>query len=415
MKKLKRTYTRCAGLTALVLLALLIAGSFADLPISRFLYPGHESSFGQFFAAFGELPAFALLASCGVLLIVRRGEFRPELHMILLAFGVCLIAGSVFLSIHEATDNVPALPTAVALLVTLFVDALAAFAFLFMTRGCQAKTLLRFLCTVIFVCVGIMLLINIIKVPWGRARMRLIASTGNASYFTPWWKAGSSLKNQLVAEGVSSDEFRSFPSGHTACAACAMLAALLPTVSRRFRGKEKRLGLSGALWTAIVAFSRLRMGAHFLTDVTMAWLVTLGLTVLGVMAFCIGIGDGPVLIVGGLIVFAMGIFLAVYYLSFGIFYDGESFLMSRFGKKDAVHRYEEIVGQKLYVVQGGSIVAELYLKDGSTVSLQSTMDGVYPFLDTAFAGWCLQTGRDPESCDFHDPSKSLWFPPVEES
>ena len=126
------------------------------------------------------------------------------------------------------------------------------------------------------------------------------------------------------------------------------------------------------------------------------------LTVLGVMAFCIGIGDGPVLIVGGLIVFAMGIFLAVYYLSFGIFYDGESFLMSRFGKK-------------LYVVQGGSIVAELYLKDGSTVSLQSTMDGVYPFLDTAFAGWCLQTGRDPESCDFHDPSKSLWFPPVEES
>ena len=85
------------------------------------------------------------------------------------------------------------------------------------------------------------------------------------------------------------------------------------------------------------------------------------------------------------------------------------------GKKDAVHRYEEIVGQKLYVVQGGSIVAELYLKDGSTVSLQSTMDGVYPFLDTAFAGWCLQTGRDPESCDFHDPSKSLWFPPVEES
>ena len=81
------------------------------------------------------------------------------------------------------------------------------------------------------------------------------------------------------------------------------------------------------------------------------------LTVLGVMAFCIGIGDGPVLIVGGLIVFAMGIFLAVYYLSFGIFYDGESFLMSQFGKKDAVHRYEEIVGQKLYVVQhrGGAV------------------------------------------------------------
>ena len=139
------------------------------------------------------------------------------------------------------------------------------------------------------------------------------------------------------------------------------------------------------------------------------------LTVLGILAVCVGVGDGPVLIVGGLIVLAMGVALAVYYLSFGIFYDGESFLISRLGKKEAVHRYEEIVGQKLYVVQGGSVVAELYLTDGTTVSLQSTMDGVYPFLDTAFAAWCMQTGRDPQSCDFHDPSKSLWFPPVEES
>ena len=29
------------------------------------------------------------------------------------------------------------------------------------------------------------------------------------------------------------------------------------------------------------------------------------------------------------------------------------------------------------------------------------------------AFWCRQTGRDPESCDFHDPSQSLWFPAEE--
>ena len=138
------------------------------------------------------------------------------------------------------------------------------------------------------------------------------------------------------------------------------------------------------------------------------------LTVLGILAVCVGISDGPVLLVGGIVVLLMGICLAVYYLSFGIFYDGESFLISRFGKKDAAHRYEEITGQKLYVVQGGSTLVELYLTDGTSLSLQSTMDGVYPFLDTAFAAWCMQTGRDPQSCDFHDPSQSLWFPPVEE-
>ena len=138
------------------------------------------------------------------------------------------------------------------------------------------------------------------------------------------------------------------------------------------------------------------------------------LTVLGIMAVCVGITDGPVLIWGGIVVLLMGICLAVYYLSFGIFYDGESLLYCRFGKKDVTHYYKDIVGQKLYLIQGGNIVVELHMKDGSAVSVQSAFDGVYPFLDTAFAGWCLQTGRDPQSCDFHDPSQSLWFPTVED-
>ena len=138
------------------------------------------------------------------------------------------------------------------------------------------------------------------------------------------------------------------------------------------------------------------------------------LTALGIMAVCVGITDGPVLIWGGIIVLLMGIALAVYYLSFGIFYDGESLLMSRFGKKDVTYYFKDIVGQKLYLIQGGNIVVELHMADGSAVSVQSSFEGVYPFLDTAFAGWCLQKGIDPQTCDFHDPSKSWWFPHEEE-
>ena len=139
------------------------------------------------------------------------------------------------------------------------------------------------------------------------------------------------------------------------------------------------------------------------------------LSVLGVVAVCVGISDGSVLLWGGIIVLLMGVCLAVYYLSFGVFSEGETFLLSRFGKKEVTYRFSDIKGQKLYLVQGGNVVIELHMADGNTVSLQSTMDGVYPFLDTAFAAWCLQTGRDPQSCDFHDPSQSLWFPTVEET
>ena len=139
------------------------------------------------------------------------------------------------------------------------------------------------------------------------------------------------------------------------------------------------------------------------------------LSVLGIMAICVGIADGSVLLWGGILVLLMGLGLAVYYLSFGVFYDGETLLLSRFGKQDVTYRFADILGQKLYLVQGGNVIIELHMVGGGIVSLQSTMDGVYPFLDTAFAAWCLQTGRDPQSCDFHDPSQSCWFPSVEGS
>lgn len=137
-------------------------------------------------------------------------------------------------------------------------------------------------------------------------------------------------------------------------------------------------------------------------------------SVLGILALINGLGEASVLLWGGIVVLVLGVCLCVYYLSFGIFYDGESLLYSRFGKKDQVYAFGDIVGQKLYAIQGGATMIELHMTDGKAISVLSTMDGVYPFLDTAFAAWCMQTGQEPHSCDFHDPSKSLWFPTVED-
>jgi membrane protein YqaA with SNARE-associated domain len=138
------------------------------------------------------------------------------------------------------------------------------------------------------------------------------------------------------------------------------------------------------------------------------------LTVMGIASVCIGITDGWVMLAGSIIILVIGVGLAVYYLSFGVFYDGETMLVCSFGKKDREYYFREIQGQKLYLVQGGNIIVELHISDGTAVSLQSSMDGVYLFLDTAFAGWCMQKGIDPQSCSFHDPSQSLWFPVVED-
>ena len=137
--------------------------------------------------------------------------------------------------------------------------------------------------------------------------------------------------------------------------------------------------------------------------------------ILGIVAISNGTSQGKLLFVGGFIVLFLGIIMAVYYLSFGIFYDDETFLVSSFGRKSLEYRYSDIQKQQLYVVSGGSVIVELWLKNGKTLSLQSGMEGVYPFLDHAFAAWCRQTGRRAEDCAFHDPAKSWWFPHEEDA
>ncbi len=137
------------------------------------------------------------------------------------------------------------------------------------------------------------------------------------------------------------------------------------------------------------------------------------LAVLGIMALMVGVTDGWVLTVGGLVVLLLGAALITYYMTFGIFYDDDTFLLTTFGKRTVEYQFRDIVCQQLYAVQGGNVVIELHLRDKRAVSLQAGMEGAYPFLDHAFAAWCRQTGRDPENCPFHDPANSLWFPTEE--
>ena len=92
MKKFKQTCLRSARVIGAMLLLLMIVGSIWDLPISKFLYPGRESSFGQFFAAFGELPAFLAMTGAGVLLFFNRKRLRASWNVLFLAASLLLCA-----------------------------------------------------------------------------------------------------------------------------------------------------------------------------------------------------------------------------------------------------------------------------------------------------------------------------------
>ena len=123
--------------------------------------------------------------------------------------------------------------------------------------------------------------------------------------------------------------------------------------------------------------------------------------------------DALMLFLGiALLVMASG--FACYYLGFGIYYDDESFLYSSFGKKTVSYRYADIQAQQLFTVTGGSVAIDLFLPDGKSVGLQSTMVGVYPFLDKACHARMRQLGLNSAECAWFEPSESRWFPPKED-
>ena len=142
---------------------------------------------------------------------------------------------------------------------------------------------------------------------------------------------------------------------------------------------------------------------------------SLGLVVavLGLAAVFAGMSENLVLVCGGGMLLLLGICLVTYYMTFGVYYDDDCFVLTTFGKKSKTYFFSDIKKQQLFVSYG-NIIVELHLSDGRSVQLQSTMTNVYVFLDHAFTAWCRQTGRKKEDCLFHDPDNSCWFPPAED-
>lgn len=95
------------------------------------------------------------------------------------------------------------------------------------------------------------------------------------------WLASSAVKALVGRSRPPGDVTRSlitetgnnsFPSGHTAFAVSLVLAAVL--VLARGRGQRIALLSAGSLFAAVVAFSRMYLGVHYLSDVTGSLLIS---------------------------------------------------------------------------------------------------------------------------------------------
>ena len=80
----------------------------------------------------------------------------------------------------------------------------------------------------------------------------------------PWWQPGTELRDILTAAGVPKEEFKSFPSGHSANSSILILLTLLPVIRPSLARRQTVLFCTGFGWALAVAVSRIVMGAHYL-------------------------------------------------------------------------------------------------------------------------------------------------------
>lgn len=260
---------------ALSVAAVLMAvGSFVDYQLSCALY-NEKNWFAMFFAAYGETPATLGFVGASTMLLVAHDREKKGIGVLQCIIGCVILISSTLMYVITPGKYLP-FSKVVLGIISVIICALVVTLVYFLTKNGDRKTAVRIATAVILAIGAEIIIINIIKVPWARPRMRLIANDPRA-YFVPWWQAGggAALKSALAAVGVSGEQFKSFPSGHTGNASMMLLLGFLPMLQPKFEKYKSALLAFGFTWTAIVAFTRIIMGAHFLTDVTMGFVVGL--------------------------------------------------------------------------------------------------------------------------------------------
>lgn len=103
-----------------------------------------------------------------------------------------------------------------------------------------------------------------LKMLWGRVRLRELVDMNSLAEFTPWYHPNFFSGSH------------SFPSGHTAHA--TLLLMLPKWLSGNMEKYRPALTVLCGIFVALMAFSRLAAGAHFLSDILFGFLIAFSIT-----------------------------------------------------------------------------------------------------------------------------------------
>lgn len=271
-----------------VFIILLVFGSVFDLEIAKGIYAseGAARGFGLFMAAFSMYFGYAIYAIFGgaFLHLAIKFEWKKWVKAVLIILAVAAYGAAVFFSGREPW-SVNGYNDASLNWLGYLIGVVVNFGFgvcgWFVSKKINNKELLKVILIVLpFVVFAMTVGITGLKALMHRPRFRYLINE-DLIKFVPWWKGSPYYKDILANLSsthpyITSEEFKSFPSGHAGVSCTLMmLATLLPLLGKKAAKWQLPAFIGGFIWALLVSLSRMIVGAHYLSDVSMGSIISL--------------------------------------------------------------------------------------------------------------------------------------------
>ena len=266
----------------------IILGTFFDLNISNAI-ANPRSIVGLTISAIGPTIGFAAVAVMGggFVAFALKGQYHIALKVLFFVLAACCLGVAIFYPAGEyfgVNGFYWVAPKWVGYLVVILPECAAMVGGYFLFKDFQnSKMWIIFCIIIVLLLIALLAVIPTLKDILHRPRYRFLVES-DKSYFHKWFepcKEYQELKATYSFINTIKDDFKSFPSGHTAEASILLVPiTFLPLAHEKFKKYQMPLFYASCGLVLLVALARIMAGAHFLSDVSFGATIVLSILVI---------------------------------------------------------------------------------------------------------------------------------------
>ena len=260
----------------------IIFGSFFDLQISTAI-ASPSNKFALTVSAIMPTFGFAVVAAMGggFIALIVKGKYHIALKVLFGVLAACCFGVSIFYPGGEyfgVNGFYKAAPEWVGYLIVIIPEAAAAFGGYHLFKDCKNEKMWIVFCAVIvMLLLALLATIPTIKDNMRRPRYRALIALDDVSFHN-WWEPFKGYKDYIkLHPDIPHDNFKSFPSGHTAETSILLVGAVfLPLANEKYEKYQLPMFLCACFCVLLVALARIMAAAHFLSDVSWGAAILIG-------------------------------------------------------------------------------------------------------------------------------------------